>query len=372
MTQTTERDYKKKACKDYRNETKESILTSSPIPMDETNRRRSVQALLREGVVIPAHPLALTAERKFDERRQRALTRYYCAAGVGGVAVAVHTTQFEIRDPAIGLLKPVLELAAEVLGRHEVDTGRPLVRVAGACGPTPQAVAEATLARELGYDAALLNLGALAKAGNEEMIEHCARVAEALPLFGFYLQPAIGGRVLDYGFWRRFLEIGEVVAIKVAPFDRYKTLDVARALADSGRSGDVALYTGNDDAIVADLMADADFGGGKCVRILGGLLGSMGDLDGASRRDARGDQGLPPRARRAGARDPDAGPAAHGCQRGAVRRAQQLRRLHRGHQRIAAPPGPARRQLVPQPQPGALARTSSGDRPGMGDLSPAP
>jgi dihydrodipicolinate synthase/N-acetylneuraminate lyase len=228
---------------------------------------------LQEGVVIPAHPLALTAERKFDERRQRALTRYYCAAGAGGVAVGVHTTQFEIRDPAVGLLRPVLQLAADAIGRHEADTGRRLVRVAGACGATPQAVAEATLARELAYDAALLNLGALAKASNEEMIEHCARVAEVLPLFGFYLQPAIGGRVLDYGFWRRFLEIGEVVAIKVAPFDRYKTLDVARALADSGRSGEVALYTGNDDAIVADLMADSDFGGGKRVRISGGLLG---------------------------------------------------------------------------------------------------
>ena len=233
-------------------------------------------ATLRErllgGLVIPAHPLALTAERKLDERRQRALTRYYCAAGVGGVAVGVHTTQFKIRDPAVGLLKPVLQLAAEVVSRHEADTGRRLLRVAGACGPTAQAVAEATLARELGYDAALLNLGALAKSENDAMIEHCARVAEALPLFGFYLQPAIGGRVLDYGFWRRFLEIGAVVAIKVAPFDRYQSLDVARAVADSGRTGEVALYTGNDDAIVADLMAEYDFGGRR-VRIAGGLLG---------------------------------------------------------------------------------------------------
>ncbi len=251
--------------------------------------------------MIPAHPLALTAERKLDERRQRALTRYYCAAGVGGVAVGVHTTQFEIRDPSVGLLKPVLQLATEAIGRHETDTGRRLVRVAGACGATPQAVAEATLARELGYDAALLNLGALAKASNEEMIEHCACVAAALPLFGFYLQPAIGGRVLEYRFWRRFLEIGEVVAIKVAPFDRYKTLEVARALADSGRSGEVALYTGNDDAIVADLMADSDFGDGKRVRISGGLLGQWATwtaravemLDAIKRcRDARGERAL--------------------------------------------------------------------------------
>jgi dihydrodipicolinate synthase/N-acetylneuraminate lyase len=232
------------------------------------------RARLRRGLVIPAHPLALTAARKLDERRQTALTRYYCEAGAGGVAVAVHMTQFEIRDPAIGLLRPVLELAAHAIGRHESDTGRRLVRIAGACGRTPQALADVTLARDLGYDAVLLSLGALADASNDELLAHCRRVSEVLPLFGFYLQPAVGGRVLDYAFWRRFLEIDAVVAIKVAPFDRYRTLDVARALAASGRAAEVALYTGNDDAILADLASDYDFGahGGR-VRIVGGLLG---------------------------------------------------------------------------------------------------
>src|SRR5688500_11513024 len=213
-------------------------------------------ALRREflrGLVIPAHPLALTESRTLDERRQIALTRYYCAAGAGGVAVGVHTTQFAIRDPAVGLLRPVLALAMDVLRAHAAGGGTPLVAVAGVCGPTPQAVAEAELARGLGYDAGLLSLAALRDASNPALLDHCRRVAEVIPVFGFYLQPAVGGRVLDYAFWREFLEIPAVVAIKVAPFDRYRTLKVARALAASGRT-DVALYTGNDDSIVADLL----------------------------------------------------------------------------------------------------------------------
>ncbi len=231
-------------------------------------KTQSLRDTLLAGIVIPAHPLALTAERKLDERHQRALTRYYCASGAGGVAVAVHTTQFQIRDPGVGLLKPVLSLAAEVVDAQE----RPLLKVAGVCGPTPQAVSEAVLARELGYDVGLLSLGALRTASTDELVAHCARVADEIPLLGFYLQPAVGGRLLDYGFWRRFLEIGNVVGIKVAPFDRYKTADVARALADSGRAHEVALYTGNDDAILADLLTDYDFGG-KRVGFSGGLLG---------------------------------------------------------------------------------------------------
>jgi hypothetical protein len=226
--------------------------------------------------VIPAHPLALTAERKLDERRQAALTRYYCAAGAGGVAVGVHTTQFAIRDPAIGLLRPVLALAMDVLRSHAAGGGTPLVAVAGVCGATAQAVAEAELARSLGYDAGLLSLAALGEATNDNdaLVAHCRRVAEAIPLFGFYLQPAVGGRVLDHAFWCRFLEIDAVVAIKVAPFDRYRTLEVARALAASGRQ-DVALYTGNDDSIVADLITDfpAPAPGQPPVRMAGGLLG---------------------------------------------------------------------------------------------------
>jgi dihydrodipicolinate synthase/N-acetylneuraminate lyase len=216
-------------------------------------------------VVIPAHPLALTADRKLDERRQRALTRYYLAAGCGGVAVGVHTTQFAIRDPKIGLFEPVLRLAMEEL------RGRDALKVSGAIGPTAQAVREAALAREIGYDAVLLSLAALKQASDDQLIEHCRRVAEAAPVFGFYLQPAVGGRVLPYSFWRRFAEIENVVAIKMAPFNRYQTLDVIRAVADSGRT-DIALYTGNDDNIVLDLLNVYRFGG-KEWRIIGGLLG---------------------------------------------------------------------------------------------------
>ena len=224
--------------------------------------------------MIPAHPLALDARRRLDERRQAALTRYYCAAGAGGVAVGVHTTQFAIRDPAVGLLRPVLAIARDVLRAHAAGGGTPLVAIAGICGPTRQAVAEAELARGLGYDAGLLSLAALRDASNPALIEHCRQVAHVIPLFGFYLQPAVGGRVLDHAFWRAFLEIPAVVAVKVAPFDRYRTLEVARALADSGRQ-DVALYTGNDDSIVADLLTDfpAPAPDRPPVRFAGGLLG---------------------------------------------------------------------------------------------------
>ena len=230
-----------------------------------------VRAALRRGLVIPAHPLALTAERRLDERRQTALTRYYCDAGAGGVAVGVHTTQFAIRDPKVGLLEPVLRLAIQAVRAHRDRSGSRLVTVAGICGPTRQAVTEAELARSLGYDLALLSLGALGAATNEQLLAHCRRVADVIPIFGFYLQPAVGGRVLDYGFWRGLLERVDVAAIKVAPFDRYQTLDVARAVADSGRGGDVALYTGNDDNFVADLLTS--FPGAAPVRFAGGLLG---------------------------------------------------------------------------------------------------
>jgi dihydrodipicolinate synthase/N-acetylneuraminate lyase len=233
-----------------------------------------LRARLLRGAVIPAHPLALTERRTLDERRQIALTRYYCDAGAGGIAVGVHTTQFAIREPAVGLLAPVLRLAADTVARHESASGVRLVKVAGACGPTAQAVAEAGLARELGYDAVLLSLGALRAASSAELVEHCRRVAEVMPLFGFYLQPAVGGRVLDHGFWRALLELEPVVGIKVAPFNRYHTLEVARALAESGRAGEVALYTGNDDAIVADLLTDLDLGAASGpLRFVGGLLG---------------------------------------------------------------------------------------------------
>jgi len=223
-------------------------------------------SLLRKGVVIPAHPLALTAKRKLDERRQRALTRYYLAAGSGGLAVGVHTTQFAIRD--VGLLKPVLELAAEEEKRHKPLT----LKIAGVCGPTKQATAEATLARDLGYDIGLLSLAALKDASEDKLIAHAMAVGAVIPLFGFYLQPAVGGRVLPYSFWRRFAELPSVAGIKMAPFNRYQTLDVLRAVAESGRANDIALYTGNDDNILIDLLTEFRFGGQR-LRIAGGLLG---------------------------------------------------------------------------------------------------
>ncbi len=221
---------------------------------------------LRSGLVIPAHPLALTSERKLDERHQRALTRYYLAAGAGGIAVGVHTTQFAIRDPGIGLLRPVLELAAEE------THGSGVVRIAGACGDTRQAVAESELAAGLGYDCVLLSMGAVRTAPVPQLLEHARQVAGVLPVMGFYLQPAVGGRVLPYSFWREFAEIPNVVAIKIAPFNRYQTLDVVRAVSESGRAEEIALYTGNDDNILLDLWSSFDLGC-KHVRIAGGLLG---------------------------------------------------------------------------------------------------
>ena len=226
----------------------------------------NVREQLRRGLVIPAHPLALNAQRKLDERRQRALTRYYLAAGAGGLAVAVHTTQFAIRDPKVGLLEPVLKLAAEEIGSS------PVIKIAGICGERQQALAEAELAQSLGYDAGLLSLAALKEATVNQLLEHSRAIAEVLPIIGFYLQPAVGGRLLPYEFWRQFAEIPQVVAIKIAPFNRYQTLDVVRAVVESGRENEIALYTGNDDNIVSDLLTQFDFGG-KPVRFAGGLLG---------------------------------------------------------------------------------------------------
>jgi dihydrodipicolinate synthase/N-acetylneuraminate lyase len=228
---------------------------------------------LRCGVVIPACPLALTAERGFDERRQRALFRYYLAAGVGGLAVGVHTTQFAIREPKFGLFRPLLQLAAEEMDRA-VQCGRePIIRIAGVCGPTPQALAEAAVLRESGYHAGLLSLVALKGASEDQLIAHCRSVAEIIPLFGFYLNPNLGGPVLPYSFWRRFAEIDNIAAIKVAPFDRYRSQDVVRAIIEAGRD-DIALYTGNDDSIVMDLVTPFRFDRNKVQRrIVGGLLG---------------------------------------------------------------------------------------------------
>jgi hypothetical protein len=229
---------------------------------------------VRRGVVIPAMPLALTAARRLDERRQRALCRYYIAAGAGGIAAGVHTTQFAIREPKHGLYRPVLALVAEEIDRASAGRPEPLVRIGGICGPVGQAVAEAGILRDLGYHAGLLSL---AGSGPDDAarLAHCRAVAEVIPLVGFYLQRAVGGPDLSYRFWRQFAEIEGVIAIKIAPFDRYRTIDVVRAVTESGRD-DIALYTGNDDNIVFDLLTPYRFKvGGREVerRIVGGLLG---------------------------------------------------------------------------------------------------
>jgi hypothetical protein len=224
--------------------------------------------VLAHGTVIPAHPLALTAGSELDERRQRALTRYYLASGAGGVAVAVHTTQFEIREPGIGLLRPVLELAAETV---DAEADRPFVKVAGACGYTAQAVAEAELAASLGYDAVLLS-PAVPGADEKGLIDRARAVGEVLPVIGFYLQEAVGGRYLSPAFWSAFTDLPSTAAVKIAPFDRYRTADVIRAVAAADRADEVALYTGNDDDILGDLLTPYATPGGRRW-FAGGLLG---------------------------------------------------------------------------------------------------
>ena len=228
---------------------------------------KGVQARLMAGCVIPAHPLALHADRTLDARRQRALSRYYLDAGSGGLAVGVHTTQFAIRE--VGLYEPVLRIAAEAA----VEQAEAPVLVAGAIGRTAQAVREALIARDLGYHAVLLSLAAWKGATEDEMVAHCAAVAAEMPVFGFYLQPAVGGVPLPASFWRRFAAIDNVVAIKIAPFNRYATLDVIRGVMEAGAGERIALYTGNDDHIVGDLLTPFVLGEGRHLRIVGGLLG---------------------------------------------------------------------------------------------------
>jgi dihydrodipicolinate synthase/N-acetylneuraminate lyase len=228
---------------------------------------------LLAGQVIPALPLALSRQRRWDVQRQRALVRYYVDAGAGGLAVGVHSTQFEIRDHKHGLYEPVLALGAEATASW-LAPARSFILIAGLCGATRQAVSEARLARSLGYHAGLLSLGAWAKDPEREVLQHCRRVATELPLIGFYLQPAVGGRTFTYRFWREFAEIPQVIAVKVAPFDRYRSLDVIRAVLEAGRD-DIALYTGNDDNIIADLATRFRFGG-RTRFFDGGLLGQWG------------------------------------------------------------------------------------------------
>ena len=229
---------------------------------------------LLAGHVIPALPLALDRRRRWSERRQQAVMRYYLDAGVGGIAVGVHSTQFEIRDKKHGLYRPVLTLASQTIDTWKPLRRQPFVKIAGLCGLTAQACEEAGIARSLGYHAGLLSLGAWSQSAEKDIVKHCRAVSRVIPLVGFYLQPSVGGRLLSYRFWREFAEIPDVVAIKMAPFNRYQTLDVIRAVLESGRD-DIALYTGNDDNIIVDLLTRFRFAG-RDRFIVGGLLGQWG------------------------------------------------------------------------------------------------
>lgn len=233
----------------------------------------TIKDILHDGIAIPAHPLALTADRKFDEAAQRRLTRYYLASGAGGIAIAVHSTQFEIRDPEVNLLEKVLATTADEIEKH----GHPnFVKIAGICGPTHQAVEEALLAKKYGYHLGLLSMGGLNALTEDELIERAKAVAAVIPVFGFYLQPAVGGRILSFDFWKKFADIPNVQAIKIAAFNRYQTLDAVRAVCHSERCDDIALYTGNDDNIIADLLTTYQINvNGKQVQkdFRGGLLG---------------------------------------------------------------------------------------------------
>ena len=226
---------------------------------------------VRQGTVIPAQVLALDENRRFAPRCQRALTRYFIDAGVGGIAVGVHSTQFAIRKPEVGLFEPVLRETSRFIDEWCVRTGKKVLKVGGICGRTAQAVAEAEFECSCGFDAGLLSLAAMKEDSIDALLDHCRAVARVMPLIGFYLQPSVGGRILPYEFWRKFAEIDNVLAIKMAPFNRYCTLDVVRAVAESGRD-DITLYTGNDDNLLVDLLTEYEIGGRK-LRIKGGLLG---------------------------------------------------------------------------------------------------
>ena len=232
----------------------------------------AVLANVRKGCVIPAQPLALDADRKFSPAHQRALCRYYIDSGVGGIAVGVHSTQFEIRKKEIGLFEPVLSQTAGFIDEWCERTGKKILKVGGVCGKTEQAVYEAEFEAANGYDAALLSLSAFAGDSVDAMLKHCAKIAEIMPIIGFYLQPSVGGRILPYDFWKEFAKIDNILAIKMAPFNRYCTLDVVRAVAEAGKENEITLYTGNDDNIIIDLLTEYRFGD-KSLRIKGGLLG---------------------------------------------------------------------------------------------------
>lgn len=235
-----------------------------------------VMSVLQKGAVIPALPLALNSDRKIDELHQRALIRYYLDSGAGGIAVAVHTTQFAIRLPGTDLYSPLLRIAKEEFELFAGKAKKPVIRIAGVIGKTIEAAKEAETASGYGYHAVLLSLAAFKDSPNSEILEHCRAIAGITPVIGFYLQPAVGGRKLDIEFWRKFALIENVIAVKIAPFNRYQTLDVVRGIIESGRGEQIALYTGNDDNIVVDLLTEYKIlhnGETFSKRIVGGLLG---------------------------------------------------------------------------------------------------
>jgi len=247
-------------------------MTRKDIPPD-------ILKQIARGSVIPASPLALTASRRFDERRQRALMRYYIDAGAGGIAVGMHFTQFEIRKPGIDLFEPVLRVCSDEIDRYASRAARPVIKVAGINGLTPSAIKQAELARDLGYHVAIVSMAAFGGAMEQELVHHMRELAKVMPLFGFYLLTGVGGIRLPYAFWRDLVGIENVVGIKIAPFDRYATIDVIRALAGSGRENDITLYTGNDDSIIYDFITPYRFDAradSSPVRIRGGLLGQWG------------------------------------------------------------------------------------------------
>lgn len=244
--------------------------TRSDLTISELSR------VLFEGIVIPAMPLALKEDRSFNETRQKALLRYYIDAGAGGVAVGVHTTQFEIRKYP-GLLESVLRTASQTIDSYTKKRNiYPFVKIAGICGNREAGFREAGLARQYGYNAGLLNLSNLKDSGIDDLLLHCRRIAQVIPVVGFYLQEAVGGRELPFQFWKDFVQIENVTAVKIAAFDRYKTLDVLRAICEAGKEREIAVYTGNDDNIVVDLLTGFTFNTSRGVKSLymrGGLLG---------------------------------------------------------------------------------------------------
>lgn len=233
-----------------------------------------IKQKLFAGGMIPAHPLALTKDKQLDELYQRALMHYYIDAGADGIAVGVHTTQFEIRDPQVNLYETVLRLAAEEIQKHQSD--RPFIKIAGICGDVKQATKEAKLAISYGYDLGLVSMGGLPQYSEEDHLARIREIAQVIPVVGFYLQPSVGGRAFSFAFWRQFMEIEGVYAVKTAPFNRYQTLDVLRAVCHSSRCDEIAVYTGNDDNIVADLLTRyaCDVAGSRIEKdVCGGLLG---------------------------------------------------------------------------------------------------